>query len=353
MNKDDCIGGAPQAMSQPSQHTTAKRFRIGHVDLLVEADHPAFLERIAAWLADYERVDGGASDAASDSASTIRATYCVTSSEERLKPPLSERAKETHGNEVAAYYQDDESWIVAFRAGGFAVVDRNRLRLTGTVDPGVVLSSVMRFEEYMHPLHELFRQLDLYPLHAACVERSDRGLLLLGPSGRGKSTLAADLVGRGFGFLSDDRCFLRETERKSFEALAFYEPFKLYARNVAHLESLRGADALSADEADKQSFDIRAHYPGQRRLRSRIAGLIFPQWSPEATSRLEPLAPGQALLELLPLTLVCFDPVSAKEHFDVLGRLVASLPVARLCLGSDRERWSELVLEFLSRTEEC
>ena len=335
-------------MSQPIRNMTAKRFRIGPVDLRVEADDPAFLGRIAAWLSDYRCDD----DAAPASARTIRAAYRAASTEERLKPTLSPLARETHSNEVATYYQDGGAWVVAFRAGGFAIVDRERLRLTGAVNPKVVLPSVLRFEEYMHPLHELFRQLDLYPLHAACVARRDRGLLLLGPSGRGKSTLAADLVGRGFDFLSDDRCFVRETEERTVEALAFYEPFKLFASNVSHLRALRGADRLSADEASKQSFDIRAHYPERRQLRSRIAGLVFPQWSPEETSRLEPVAPGQALLELLPLTMVCFEPTSAKQQFDALGRLVASLPIVRLYLGRDRERWNELALAFLSRTEE-
>jgi hypothetical protein len=46
------------------------------------------------------------------------------------------------------------------------------------------------------------------PLHAACVERAGRGLLLCGPSGAGKSTLAFACARRGWSFVSDEASFL-------------------------------------------------------------------------------------------------------------------------------------------------
>jgi len=45
-------------------------------------------------------------------------------------------------------------------------------------------------------------------LHGACLEHNGRGLLLVGPSGTGKSTLALALGRLGLGFLSDDRTYL-------------------------------------------------------------------------------------------------------------------------------------------------
>ncbi|MFX9020101.1 hypothetical protein ABTN35_21005, partial [Acinetobacter baumannii] len=44
------------------------------------------------------------------------------------------------------------------------------------------------------------------PLHAACVARDGRALALAGPSGRGKSTLAAALAASGWTALTDDVC---------------------------------------------------------------------------------------------------------------------------------------------------
>lgn len=45
-------------------------------------------------------------------------------------------------------------------------------------------------------------------LHGACVEHKGRGLLLVGPTGTGKSTLALALGRHGLGYLTDDRIYL-------------------------------------------------------------------------------------------------------------------------------------------------
>jgi HPr kinase/phosphorylase len=42
-------------------------------------------------------------------------------------------------------------------------------------------------------------------VHASCVSRNGDGVLLLGPSGSGKSDLALRLLGRGFTLVADDR----------------------------------------------------------------------------------------------------------------------------------------------------
>jgi hypothetical protein len=54
-------------------------------------------------------------------------------------------------------------------------------------------------------------QVDLCPiaLHAACVSRHGRGMLLCGPSAAGKSTLAYACARRGWVFTSDDSSYLR------------------------------------------------------------------------------------------------------------------------------------------------
>ncbi len=46
-------------------------------------------------------------------------------------------------------------------------------------------------------------------LHASCVAVAGRGLLILGPSGSGKSSLALHLLALGAGLVADDRTELR------------------------------------------------------------------------------------------------------------------------------------------------
>ena len=45
-------------------------------------------------------------------------------------------------------------------------------------------------------------------VHATCVARDGRAILLLGPSGSGKSDLALRLLDKGFALVSDDRTLI-------------------------------------------------------------------------------------------------------------------------------------------------
>jgi len=47
-------------------------------------------------------------------------------------------------------------------------------------------------------------------LHASCVARDGRAVLIAGPSGSGKSDLALRLIDRGFALVSDDRTIVRK-----------------------------------------------------------------------------------------------------------------------------------------------
>lgn len=47
-------------------------------------------------------------------------------------------------------------------------------------------------------------------LHASCVARDGRAVLISGPSGSGKSDLALRLLDRGFALVSDDRTIVRK-----------------------------------------------------------------------------------------------------------------------------------------------
>ena len=49
---------------------------------------------------------------------------------------------------------------------------------------------------------------DAQPLHASCVAVEGRGLLILGPSGSGKSALALQLMAHGARLVADDRCLV-------------------------------------------------------------------------------------------------------------------------------------------------
>ncbi|RYD67824.1 MAG: hypothetical protein EOP58_02220 [Sphingomonadales bacterium] len=77
----------------------------------------------------------------------------------------------------------------------------------------------------------LCHQRGLLPVHAAGVELDGRAVLLAGPSGVGKSTLAAAFWRRGFKLLSDDLTPLRLNEG-TVSALAGFRRVRLWRDSV-------------------------------------------------------------------------------------------------------------------------
>jgi hypothetical protein len=66
------------------------------------------------------------------------------------------------------------------------------------------LADGLRSLRYQATLHLMDARPDLVWLHAAAVARDGRALLIAGPGGSGKSSLATELVGMGFRYLGDD-----------------------------------------------------------------------------------------------------------------------------------------------------
>jgi hypothetical protein len=142
----------------------------------------------------------------------------------------------------------------------------------------------------------------LMPLHAACVGRERRGLLLIGDSGAGKSTAVLHCALRGFDLVSEDSLFVA--------------PQSLLATGVANFlhvraESLRflsAADASLVRRAPviRRRSGVRKHEVDLRQRRFRLApqplelaGLVaLSAGSAGKESLLVPIAPREALARL-------------------------------------------------------
>jgi hypothetical protein len=86
-------------------------------------------------------------------------------------------------------------------------------------------------------------------LHASCVAKGDDGLILMGPSRSGKSTLAMALAELGFRVLSDDRTFCRLKESR---LLAYGVPkaLKLRWEATSWFETLRHRKPVKLDSGE-------------------------------------------------------------------------------------------------------
>ena len=110
-------------------------------------------------------------------------------------------------------------------------------------------------------------------LHASCVALGDRALLLTGSSGRGKSTLALQLMAYGATLVADDRTLLRA---QSGQLLASCPP------GIRGLIEMRGLGVLKADVVGERplaavvDLDQEENARLPERLETRILGITLP-----------------------------------------------------------------------------
>jgi energy-coupling factor transporter ATP-binding protein EcfA2 len=166
-------------------------------------------------------------------------------------------------------------------AGNFAIVDASMSRAL------VCVSKAMLRHRY-HARYELVelafltlaaRAQSLVPLHAACVGANGKGVLLMGASGTGKSTLSLHALAGGMQFLSEDSAFvavesLRVTGVPSYlhlgwQTLRFLEPEAL-RRAIARSPTIERRSGARKLEVDLRELDVKV-----ARAPLRLAATVF------------------------------------------------------------------------------
>lgn len=175
-------------------------------------------------------------------------------------------------------------------------------------------------------------------LHAGCVSRSHRALVLSGPMDAGKSTLVAGLVRRGLDYLSDEFAplSLADGSISAYPCPLALEPgsFRLFPE----LEP-----DVSADLVDESRWSIP---PGA--LKAQAVGLcadpslvVFPCYAAGAATRMSPVDARDALALLVGQALNL--PALGGSAFRAVARLAASVPAYELVFSDLEAACSRLI----------
>jgi hypothetical protein len=202
----------------------------------------------------------------------------------------------------------------------------------------------------MLALCALLRPHGLLPLHAAGLVHAGAGVLVSAASGSGKSTLTLALVREGWGFLSDDALMLEETPA-GIEALPFRRTFGLLPETMAWLPVRSEGWPRHPADGRKVAVPMADILPAQAADRCRPGVLLFPQIVETSESRVLPLRAADALTALMRQSgLITLDPMWAREHMAVLGRLVGQTRSYRLLAGRDVLEAPSAVAQLVAST---
>jgi len=219
--------------------------------------------------------------------------------------------------------------------------------LVKTAVPGAGAGSVLAaYLFFTIPLMEVMKRRGRFPLHAGCVARDGRGVLLAGTSGAGKSTLTAALVADGWDFLTDDMVFVTRQAGEMW-ACGFSDEIDCSddtAAMFAQLRYLVGEPTLAG--RGKHPVDVEQAFGVLPIPSCRPRALILPRISGERGSVLTEVPASHALRELAPNVLLT-QPAATQAHLDMLADLVHEVPCYSLATGTDLSLASRCLREIL------
>ncbi len=181
-------------------------------------------------------------------------------------------------------------------------------------------------------------------LHASAVVVGDRAIALLGPPGAGKSTTAAAFARLGYPILSDDVVALAD-QCRTFLVQPAYPRLRLWPSSVQFLYG--SSDALPritpADGSsawwDKRHLDLSENgYRFQQEPVPLAAIYSLSERHPDrAAACVEEVLAPDGLITLVANTYTNYllDMAMRAEEFELLGRIMAGVPLRRVCPTTD------------------
>lgn len=174
-------------------------------------------------------------------------------------------------------------------------------------------------------------------LHGAAVVTPYGACAFVGPTGAGKSTLAASFLSAGYSVLTDD-CVVLDSRGRDIMAIPAYPGLRLWDDAITALFGSTGSYAPVAHYTPKQRFTAALSATpfcssGVPLAGVYVLGTNADEHAPLAsTPEIRPFSVREALMTLLSLAfkLDIQDHRMLTREFDFLHRLVTQIPVRRL-----------------------
>lgn len=192
------------------------------------------------------------------------------------------------------------------------------------------------FDRVVNALNRGLDRAGILAIHAGAVEIDGQAVILAGPSGRGKSTLVAELVHQGAGLLSDESALVDRDDRT---ILPYPRALHLRPATVALIPGLRLPNDLPRHDLGGGSEvaigpdRVADLLGGRRSMGAPLGGVILldERLDANAAPQIAPAPAALAVMELLRgTTSAAWNLGRARDR---LIDVIASVPCARVRAG--------------------
>ncbi|MBN1827102.1 MAG: hypothetical protein JW958_12665 [Candidatus Eisenbacteria bacterium] len=242
-------------------------------------------------------------------------------------------------HDFSLYGAGEEGWIVV-DGKSIASYRLDRGEVEGRIHPDHLPGGwVIGHRLFFIPLLEWMRHRGHYPVHGSCFRVDRRWVVVSGPSGAGKSTAVLSAIAAGAPFVADDTLFV-SLEEEAIRLDSFPESVKVGKGTARFFPEWKehlvpsGRKFLLPEE--------RLPGPG-RRTGVTPSLLLFPEIVNRARSEFEPLPPHEAMIRLMPQSVLPARRDAMERHIRILSRFVESVRSYRLLFGRDLRRLPERI----------
>lgn len=200
----------------------------------------------------------------------------------------------------------------------------------------------LRHRIFYLPVLEILRHNGAYYIHAGCVCRDGKCVLLCGGSGQGKSTLTYLLARSRFSYMSDDAVFLLR-DAEDLEIFSFPEKIKLDRKSCSNFPEFD----RYRDTSGKVEIPLRETNIKDVTVAGKPDALILPEISGSEKSELVPISNSEALLVLIRQSITLTDEDKIEDQLDLLKQLCEGSRSFKLKFGNNFEGLPELIDEVL------
>ncbi len=173
-------------------------------------------------------------------------------------------------------------------------------------------------------------------LHAGCVSLNNKGVLIVGRGGKGKSSTSIQCIIDGLDYLSDDYLLIDHTNEKTM-AYSIYNSGHLELNNIENFPKIKSSIEIgNIDSNNKPYLFLSPIFKDKVKRSTEIKAIIVPLVTKNVLANFYPISSIEAIKALAPTSLVQLN-TRGTNNLNYLANLTRKFPNYCLKLGSDFE----------------